>query len=326
MADIPGGAKGSPEASREAAPLPSYSSGYSPTPSTRILGEESSTDSGFILVGEGQPPPGPRRPGAGKDLSILPKPSDFTEDIDLGNAFDYMLDDQNVASEHEGSEASDDDEENVEDVEEDVEEDVKEDVEEDSEATTSDSTASVEAVTHTKSGVGTSKGTSRGPSQSTKSSRGGRGRKPSYTTRSGHPRDALFSTASSIPPKKSLLRPAEQSKLISSMKKGLIMPESRDEFPPSALSLSAPQHEDRAIDHEKGMCIYWKMSKCGFKLPLSDFEMDLLRCLDVAPAQVASTSWCTIASFQSLFEEFKPLRGLGPTINLFQLLFPSFNQ
>jgi hypothetical protein len=63
------------------------------------------------------------------------------------------------------------------------------------------------------------------------------------------------------------------------------------------------------------------MPKCGFKLPLSDFEVDLLGCLDVAPAQVASTSWCAIASFQSLFEEFKELRSFEPTISLFSFFF-----
>jgi hypothetical protein len=105
------------------------------------------------------------------------------------------------------------------------------------------------------------------------------------------------------------------------MRKGLTALASRDKLSPSVLSLSAPQREDRAIDHQKGMCIYWKMSKCGFKLPLSDFEMELLGCLDVAPAQVASTSWCTIASFQSLFEQFKPLRAFAPTINLFSYFF-----
>ena len=307
MADIPGGARDPPEASREAAPFTPFSPGYSPTPSTRILGEESDTDSGFILVGEGQSPPGRRKPGAGKNLSILSKPSDIAEedyeDIDLNTAFNYMRDDQNVTSEHESSEATDDDEED------------------------SEATASIEVVASAKLGAGTSRATSRGASQSKKPSKGGRGRKPSYTVRRGHPQDALFPTASGIPPKKSLTRPSGKSELISDMRNSLIMPEPRnrsstgDVLLPSDLSLSAPQHEDRAIDHKKGMCIYWKMPKCGFKLPLSDFEVDLLGCLDVAPAQVASTSWCAIASFQSLFEEFKELKSFEPTVNLFSFFF-----
>ena len=121
-------------------------------------------------------------------MSILSKPSDVVEedpeDIDLDTAFDYMRDDQDAASEHGGSEASDGNEED------------------------SEATASVEAVASTKLGAGTSRATSRGASQSKKPSKGGRGRKPSYTVRSGHPQDALFPTASGIPPKKSLTRPS----------------------------------------------------------------------------------------------------------------------
>jgi hypothetical protein len=56
-----------------------------------------------------------------------------------------------------------------------------------------------------------------------------------------------------------------------------------DGYRPVAIS---PSEDDRAHDHNKGRCIYWKMSKCGFRLPFTSFKKLLLRSWDVTPTQL----------------------------------------
>jgi hypothetical protein len=70
------------------------------------------------------------------------------------------------------------------------------------------------------------------------------------------------------------------------------------------------------------MCIYWKMPKCGFRLPLTTFKKLLLRTWDVTPAQLTGVAWCTITSFEKLYEEASgPLGGRAPTIGMFNHYF-----
>jgi hypothetical protein len=84
----------------------------------------------------------------------------------------------------------------------------------------------------------------------------------------------------------------------------------------------SPFEDDRAHDHNKGMCIYWKMPKCGFRLPLTTFKKLLLRRWDVILAQLMGVAWCTITSFEKLYEEAsRPLGGRAPTIGVFNHYF-----
>jgi hypothetical protein len=68
--------------------------------------------------------------------------------------------------------------------------------------------------------------------------------------------------------------------------------------------------DDIGHDHHRGLCIYWKMSKCGFRLPLSRFELKMLREWNLTPAKLTGTAWCTITSFESFFYEFKDMLGI----------------
>jgi hypothetical protein len=90
-------------------------------------------------------------------------------------------------------------------------------------------------------------------------------------------------------------------------------------YRPIAIS---PTEDDHTHDHNKGMCIYWKMPKCGFRLPLTTFKKLLLRTWDVTPAQLTGVAWCTITSFEKLYEETSgPLGGRAPTIGMFNHYF-----
>lgn len=64
------------------------------------------------------------------------------------------------------------------------------------------------------------------------------------------------------------------------------------------------------------------MLRCDFRLALSSFKRKLLKKLDVAPAQVTSTSWCTVVSFEAIFQEFSDqLDGVKLTIPIFAHFF-----
>ena len=147
-----------------------------------------------------------------------------------------------------------------------------------------------------------------------------RGRiKPTSIAREGHPADFHFPTASVIPPKKTVMDKdwadgVLWEELVSEKGKGTISRE--------LLGLVPPSFTDRAHDHEKGMCVYWKMPKCGFLLEISDFARSLLQELDVAPAQLTGPAWCTVSSFEGIFRQFSDhFGGAQPTLSVFSFFF-----
>lgn len=88
-------------------------------------------------------------------------------------------------------------------------------------------------------------------------------------------------------------------------------------FTPEIFSLVAPTADCQVHDTSKGMCIYWKMHSCGFRLPLTDFQIELLKFLKAPPVQLTPVAWCYITSFKHLFMEFSELKDCHPSIALF---------
>ena len=140
-------------------------------------------------------------------------------------------------------------------------------------------------------------------------------KKPNSMVREGCSRDKLFPMASVIPPNKWVREPG----WISDFWEELVGEGFRDDdkFSRDTVGLIAPSFGDRALDHEKGLCVYWKMPKCGFQLALTNFERKLLKTLDITPAQLTAAAWCTIVSFEYIFETFKKELGNAvPTVPL----------
>jgi hypothetical protein len=85
--------------------------------------------------------------------------------------------------------------------------------------------------------------------------------------------------------------------------------------------LLVPAPDDRAHESEKGMCFYWRSDWCGIRLPFSKFVVEILRTLNVAPAQLNAVAWCHINSFEALFRShdkiFGNLPDKIPTLSLF---------
>ena len=91
----------------------------------------------------------------------------------------------------------------------------------------------------------------------------------------------------------------------------------REDYPEHVLDLVAPGPDDRAHDWKRGTCIYWKMPKCGFKIRVSRFVREILRHLDVAPAQLTGPAWCYVMSFKYLFDYMPELKLYWPNVGLF---------
>ena len=73
------------------------------------------------------------------------------------------------------------------------------------------------------------------------------------------------------------------------------------------LVLTLPEPTDRAHDHRKGMCIYWKMPHCGFQFPLTPFQRNVLKQLKIPPSQLTSTGWCVVSSLECFLSEFNKI-------------------
>jgi len=141
-------------------------------------------------------------------------------------------------------------------------------------------------------------------------------KKPNSVAREGHPRDQYFPRASVIPPNQQVREPGWVLHFWEELIGGGFKSDARLSF--DKVGLVPPSLEDRAHDDERGLCVYWKMPKCGFQLALSNFERSLLKVLDITPAQLTAVSWCTIVSFERIFETFsKALGDARPTIPLF---------
>ena len=133
--------------------------------------------------------------------------------------------------------------------------------------------------------------------------------------REGYALDECFPVASLIPPKESL---CDNIGWVDEFYRELVAGGHRKDITPETLCLIPPASEDRAFDANRGMCVFWKMPRCGFRLPLSLFERALLVELNVTPSQLTSTSWCTITSFERIFVDFaEELRGAKPSVPLF---------
>ena len=141
-------------------------------------------------------------------------------------------------------------------------------------------------------------------------------RNPVSEVREGHPEDAPFPTVSEIPPKKSCVN--DLAWATEEFYPSLVREEYRETLTPEVVALIPPARNDRAHDHSLGMCIYWRMPWCGFRLPISRFQRKLRQLFDVAPGQVTSAAWCTIASFEEFFRYFRKDLGCdAPTPALF---------
>jgi Putative gypsy type transposon len=139
--------------------------------------------------------------------------------------------------------------------------------------------------------------------------------KPTAIAREGHSFDRIFHTISLIVPRMQFLGNQERAVEFAQI---LLHSERRD----GVLRVVAPDISDRAHNSYKGMTVYWKMPKCGFRLPLSKFTKDLLRTWDITPFQLTSTSWCVIISFEIIFHEFQEVLGTDqPTLPIFDHYF-----
>jgi Putative gypsy type transposon len=136
--------------------------------------------------------------------------------------------------------------------------------------------------------------------------------KPTAIAREGHSLDKFFPTISLIVSRVQILGNQEWADVFAQV---LVHSERKDVVP----KVIAPDISDRAHDSFKGMTIYWKIPKCGFRLPLSRFTKDLLRAWDITPSQLTSTSWCVIVSFEITFHEFQGILGTD------QLTLPIFD-
>lgn len=152
--------------------------------------------------------------------------------------------------------------------------------------------------------VVTSAGTSRGPAKTGKKSTG---------PRDGHRDDLIFKTSAGISPKLVV----QYKAYADAFYEELVDEADREEYPRHALQLRVPGPDDRAHDSNLGMCIYWKMPKCGFKIRVSKFVREILRHLDVAPAQLTAPAWCYIMSFKFLFDFLPELKSHFPSVGLF---------
>lgn len=93
----------------------------------------------------------------------------------------------------------------------------------------------------------------------------------------------------------------------------LLRPGDRCEELRRKLVLTLPEPRDRAHDHRKGMSIYWKMPFCGFQFPLTPFQLAVLKQLRIPLAQLTSTAWCVVSSFDCFIAEFNNV-SKGPRI------------
>lgn len=97
----------------------------------------------------------------------------------------------------------------------------------------------------------------------------------------------------------------------------LIREDAREAITQDHLAFALPLAADRAHDHGKRLCVYWKMPKCEFRLPLTDFEQLFLKTMWMAPAQLIAVAWCYISSFERLFKKFRDKFGELKSIPLF---------
>jgi hypothetical protein len=92
--------------------------------------------------------------------------------------------------------------------------------------------------------------------------------KPMTIAREGHSLDRFFPTISLIRLRVHIL---DNQEWAGDFAQVLVRSERRDGVP----RVVAPNISDRAHDSFKGMMIYWKMTRCSFRLPLSKFVKDL---------------------------------------------------
>jgi Putative gypsy type transposon len=131
----------------------------------------------------------------------------------------------------------------------------------------------------------------------------------------GYSLDKFFPTTSLIVPRVQILDNQEWADDFAQV---LVHFERRD----GVHKVIAPDISDQAHNSFKGMSIYWKMPKYGFRLPLSKFVKDLLRAWDITPSQLMSTSWCVLVSFEIMFHEFQEILGMDqPTLPVFDHYF-----
>jgi hypothetical protein len=93
--------------------------------------------------------------------------------------------------------------------------------------------------------------------------------KPTAIAREGHSLDKFFPIVSLIVSRVHILGNQEWADEFAEI---LVHSERRDGVP----RVFAPDISDRVHDSFKGMAVYWKMSKCGFRLSLLKFAKHLL--------------------------------------------------
>jgi hypothetical protein len=81
--------------------------------------------------------------------------------------------------------------------------------------------------------------------------------------------------------------------------------------------LIPPEKEDRIFDLTKGFGIYTRMIDCGFKLPMTAFQRELLEALKISPCQLHSNAWWMLTSVEHWFKENHEALGTDrPTIHV----------
>ena len=82
-----------------------------------------------------------------------------------------------------------------------------------------------------------------------------------------------------------------------------------------------PRDDERIHHITRGVGLYSQCILWGFKLPLSNFAVEILNYVGIAPSQLNASAWCYINSFEALFTMYKdrfvncPLK--EPTLALF---------
>lgn len=158
---------------------------------------------------------------------------------------------------------------------------------------------------------------SKGASSSVPKGRGkGQGHKPAKKNeyRPGDGTITAFPKVSGIVPRLNLCTKPEWLKVI--FPRELIRKASQPFFTSDVFHLVPPTRNCRAHDSDKGMCIYYRMPSCGFRLPLTPFQIKLLEYLQAPPAQLSPAAWCYITSFERLFIEFEELQDYEPSLPL----------
>jgi hypothetical protein len=76
--------------------------------------------------------------------------------------------------------------------------------------------------------------------------------------------------------------------------------------------LISPDSTDRTYFTDKGMRFYSYSGRWGVQLPFSNFILEVLTTLQIAPSQLTGVAWCYLNSFQELFQDYQSVFDNAP--------------